>query len=44
MKRKKSIGRQKTTRAQKQIGIQKSKRKVRKSMVQIDGSKKTGPK
>ena len=48
MKReKKSLARQKSIRRQIQKGRKKSKRKSRKSrksMVQIDGSKKTGPK
>ena len=47
MKRKKSIRRLKFIRIQKRIGRQKSKRNSRKtgkSMVQIDGSKKMGPK
>ena len=42
--KKKSIRRQKSRRRQKQIGRQKLKRKSRKSMVQLDGSKKTGAK
>ena len=41
MRRKKSIGRKKSIRRQKLIRRQNSKRK---SMVQINGSKKTGPK
>ena len=42
MRRKKSTRRQKSIRRQNIIRRQKSKRKGRKSMVQIDGSKKTG--
>ena len=47
MRRKKSIRRQKSIRKQNQVKRQKSKRKSTKSritMVQIDVSKKTGPK
>ena len=42
MRRNKSIRRQSSIRKQKQIKTQKSKKKSRKSMVKIDGAKKTG--
>ena len=44
MKRKKSIKRQKIKKKTKTNRETKMKRKIRKSMVQTDGSKKTGPK